>query len=271
MEAWWQGLTERFSDRTLFAFSSLLHSAVFFGLNFLLHLAHRRNLFQRYKIQKHKYPSPELLRKALWNVVPKHVTAPVVLWLTWPVFQMCGVHTDSFPSMLEVVGHIFVYIIIQDTLFYWSHRLLHTSKWLYKNVHKQHHEFYTPVGISAEYAHGLEDFFNTTAMLAGPLLLGCHLFTLWVWVFLRIWETVDAHSGYSFPLWLSPWSLLEVADSHDFHHSHNQGSFGSFFGTWDWLMGTDVAFNEWKKKQTAAPTTSDRPKEKKIDADAKNK
>ena len=39
----------------------------------------------------------------------------------------------------EVSAQILFYFIIEDFVFYWGHRILH-SKWLYKNVHSVHHE-----------------------------------------------------------------------------------------------------------------------------------
>jgi len=65
-------------------------------------------------------------------------------------------------------------------------------------------------------------------------------------------ETIDAHSGYDFP-W-SPARLLPFAATapmHDYHHSHNKGSFGSQFMVWDWLFGTDTDFNAFHAKEKA--------------------
>ena len=87
---------------------------------------------------------------------------------------------------------------------------------------------------------------------AGPLLFGCHYWTLWQWMILRVGETVEGHSGYEFAF--SPFRLLPMSGSstgHDFHHSHNVGNFGSFFSYWDRLCGTDRAFAKWEAKQAA--------------------
>ena len=45
-------------------------------------------------------------------------------------------------------------------LIIFEHRILHTS-YLYKNVHKQHHEWTAPIGIGAAYAHPIEFAFGT--------------------------------------------------------------------------------------------------------------
>jgi sterol desaturase/sphingolipid hydroxylase (fatty acid hydroxylase superfamily) len=63
---------------------------------------------------------------------------------------------------------------------------------------------------------------------------------------LRIWETVDAHSGYRIPF--SPWTYLSGAVNHDLHHSANLGNYG-LFGFWDWICGTRTVDLIQKKKK----------------------
>jgi len=91
---------------------------------------------------------------------------------------------------------------------------------------------------------------NTLPFAAGPLLVGPHIVTWLLWVIIRVIETVDAHSGYRFPF--SPFSLLPFqggSERHFFHHSHNIGSYGSFFNIWDRVTGTDKAFREFQKNE----------------------
>lgn len=78
-----------------------------------------------------------------------------------------------------------------------------------------------------------------------------HAVTVCLWLFIRISETVDAHSGYIFP-W-SPFRVpfLHGARGHDWHHSHNRGIYGvSKF--WDWLLGTDKDFKKDMAEKEAA-------------------
>ena len=57
----------------------------------------------------------------------------------------------------------------------------------------------TPFGLTSEYAHPAEILMLGFGTILGPALTGPHLFTLWVWVSLRVVETVEAHCGYDFP------------------------------------------------------------------------
>ena len=66
----------------------------------------------------------------------------------------------------------------------------------------------TPFGLTSEYAHPAEILFLGFATVVGPALTGPHLFTLWLWMVLRVLETVEAHSGYHFP-W-SPSNFLPL-------------------------------------------------------------
>lgn len=145
----------------------------------------------------------------------------------------------------EVASSIVVFLVIEDALFYWTHRLLHVPP-LYQWIHKQHHQFYTPVGMAAEYVHPLEYLLsNSVAVFTGPFLLGCHLLTLWIWLFIRTVEGLDGHSGYDF--WWVPFRYFPFrpgAAVHDFHHSHNKGNYGSFFQFWDWICGTDKSYKK---------------------------
>jgi len=223
------------------------HESVFLSLNILLYLVHHFNLFAKYKIQNVKYPSRELIIECIkllaFNQIVMIWPASYVIWLFG---SSLGLHfSPILPPVQTILLHLFVFMLVEDCLFYWIHRGLHHPA-IYKYIHKQHHEFKATIGIASEYAHPVEWFTaNLIPFLTGPMLMKTHVAIFWIWSILRLVESTDAHSGYRFPF--SPFHLLPFqggSERHEYHHYYNIGSYGSFFCFWDWIMGTDVAFRK---------------------------
>ena len=81
-----------------------------------------------------------------------------------------------------------------------AHQLLHTPI-LYRHIHKLHHKYSAPFGLAAEYAHPLEVMILGTGTIVGPLLWcwlkpNLHIITVYIWITLRLFQAIDAHSGY---------------------------------------------------------------------------
>ena len=102
---------------------------------------------------------------------------------------------------------------------------------------------------------------NSAGTVLGPIVLRAHPVLAIMYVATKLYQSMEAHSGYNVPF---PFSLASAIDSmdcapaHDFHHSHNTGNFGGFFmfcafvwrhaGTdarlGDWLCGTDASYQK---------------------------
>ena len=140
----------------------------------------------------------------------------------------------EIPTIKRILLELPMFIIVEEFGFYYSHILLH-SKLLYKSLHKIHHEWTAPVGLAALYAHPLEHILSNLLPIAlGPLLLGSHLLTAWLWYVVALVGTVNAHSGYHLPLLPSP-------EFHDFHHLKFNQCYG-VIGLLDYLHATDRQF-----------------------------
>ncbi|KAK4788959.1 hypothetical protein SAY86_020278, partial [Trapa natans] len=251
MDTCWLYLIKHFSDFQLACLGSFfLHESVFFlsGLPFIY--LERAGWLSKYKIQI-KINTVAAQEKCIIRLMLYHfgVNLPVMIF-SYPVFRFMGMRSSfPLPSWKVVISQIAFYFVLEDFIFYWGHRILHT-KWLYKHVHSIHHEYATPFGLTAEYAHPAEILFLGFATIIGPALTGPHLLTLWLWMVLRVLETVEAHCGYHFP-W-SPSNFLPLyggADFHDYHHRllyTKSGNYSSTFTYMDWIFGTDKGYRKLK-------------------------
>jgi sterol desaturase/sphingolipid hydroxylase (fatty acid hydroxylase superfamily) len=221
-----------------------------------LMLIGKYGIFQDYVIQPNKKAEADLGIKCWINSGINHfVLMPLVGYLMYPLlFPYIMIPTEMFPSGMTVFYQLLGCVFIEDFLFYWSHRALHTP-FLYKRFHKKHHEFKVLTGysIASEYTHPVESLLgNILPLMLGPILLSVHLSTMTLWVVLRMLKTCDAHSGYKFA-W-SPFGIvppLNPAVRHDFHHEKGLGSYGSFFLIWDTLCGTDADYLAYANKKKA--------------------
>ncbi|KAF5470505.1 hypothetical protein F2P56_011012 [Juglans regia] len=251
IEYGWLYLITHFSDFQLACLGSFfLHESVFFlsGLPFIY--LERAGWLSKYKIQT-KNNSPAAQEKCVTRLLLYHfgVNLPVMI-ISYPVFKYMGMRSSlPLPSWNVVLTQIIFYFILEDFVFYWGHRVLHT-KWMYKYVHSVHHEYATPFGLTSEYAHPAEILFLGFATIIGPAITGPHLMTLWLWMVLRVLETVEAHCGYHFPWSLSNFlPLYGGADFHDYHHRllyTKSGNYSSTFTYMDWVFGTDKGYRKLK-------------------------
>jgi fatty acid hydroxylase domain-containing protein 2 len=245
-------------ERLLFAATVAIAHTVPVALHeaFVLYVG-ANNIFTECLIQPSRKIDPVLQWKCWRQSIINHfIVIPLVLYVLYPFFveQTVSMKPQNFPCAKEMLCHLIVCVIVEDFMFYWSHRILHTP-FLYKRFHKQHHEFTVLTGCSlaAEYTHPVESLVgNILPVMLGPLLTCCHLSTLALWIVIRMLKTCDAHSGYRFKY--SPFSFcfpLNPAERHDFHHETGKGSFGSFFLVWDAWCGTDADFKKrnWSKKK----------------------
>lgn len=231
----------------------IIHFGIFYGVNFLYAFVYLAGLFQKFKSNpypwpwasspKHIVPWTRLRLQSLKYLFINHfVVAPTLAVIFAEEHDM---RSSTIPSGLMLCAQFIFCMAVEDTAFYWAHRLLHESKFLYRHVHKIHHQFNVSASWASEYSHFVEYIINIVAMYVPVFLWPAHSYTLFAWVAWHTLEPIDAHCGFDFP-W-SPWRLLPMqstSSTHDFHHSSNCGNYGSYFTWWDRIMGTDAKFYE---------------------------
>jgi Delta7-sterol 5-desaturase len=137
---------------------------------------------------------------------------------------------------------IVISILVHDTYFYWTHRLMHHPKF-FRWFHRGHHLSMNPTPWAAYAFDPLEavvqaGIFPLVVMLypIHPLAFG----TVMLW---QIIFNVIGHTGYEFhPRWLmDTWlgKVLNTPTNHAMHHEKMVGNYGLYFNIWDRIMGTN--------------------------------
>jgi sterol desaturase/sphingolipid hydroxylase (fatty acid hydroxylase superfamily) len=208
--------------------------------------------FKKYRFRRSPRQEPSfklILKTLLTAAVGQLITTPVGLWYGgFDLFKYFGMPDmdSTLPGFHVLFWEYFRCSLFNDWGFYWVHRLVH-SKSLYALIHKQHHSYSGTISISAEFAGIPETLFaNLLPTIGGALFFGSHPLVLMVWLFVRLEQTYESHSGVcflgSFLHKLGLTNSNKTAD-HDFHHTCNRGNFGAYY--MDYMFGTmDVYISE---------------------------
>jgi methylsterol monooxygenase len=201
--------------------------------------------------------TPALQWKCTKYVLLTHFTVELPqIWSFHPICEYFELSTHSvpFPALTKMAWQIGLFFLFEDMFHYWAHRALHWGP-LYKHIHKKHHEFSAPFGLAAEYAHPLEVLILGAGTIGGPFLLcyftrDLHIITVYLWICLRLFQAIDAHSGYDFPFSMHNWvPFWAGADHHDHHHMAFVGCYSTSFRWWDHAMGTDLSYKRYRARQ----------------------
>lgn len=197
-------------------------------------------LLHKYKVQTDKYPTNLDYWKCLMNLVQNYVLIifPLIFFI-YPFFAIIG----GFEMVLPLPGfftwcwQMFFCIIMEDIGQYWIHKWLHTP-FLYKYIHKQHHKYAAPFGLSASYAHPLEVLILAIPTFLGPVILRCHYMIFFSFILFRQLDAVGTHCGYDLPHLFDGLPYYGGTKMHDFHHKNFIWNYSSRFDFMDRWFGT---------------------------------
>ncbi|KAK0715834.1 C-4 sterol methyl oxidase [Lasiosphaeris hirsuta] len=236
--------------------SFVMHEIVYFGRSIPWMIVDTIPYFNKYKLQNQKLPSWKEQWECAALVLLSHCTVELPqIWLFHPVAAYFGMdYGVPFPSIWTMAMQISIFFIFEDAWHYWFHRALHYGP-LYKNIHKLHHTYSAPFGLAAEYASPIEAMLLGFGIVGSPIIWvsvfgDLHLLTMYVWIILRLFQAIDAHSGYDFP-----WSLRHIvpfwagADHHDLHHEKFIGNYASSFRWWDYCLDTEAGLEATKARR----------------------
>lgn len=232
---------------TLFFTTATIHVVRYFlmaGLPFFIFYKKYNHYFDTNKIQQRIARNKDLLREILHSMQTILVMGGLsVLLLATPlkIYSKIYMSVSAYPIWWLPISLLIV-LIIQDTYFYWVHRLVHHPK-LFKRVHLVHHKSTNPTPFAAYSFHFIEAILES---FIAPILLFClplHPIVIVLYGAITFSLNVYGHLGFEIvPKWFRKSWLFEVLNTsvhHNLHHSKFHGNYGLFFRTWDRIMKTE--------------------------------
>ncbi len=152
------------------------------------------------------------------------------------------------------LGSFAAMLALHDAYFYATHRLSHRWRWLFRRVHRIHHQTSNPTPFADIMFHPVDAVIH--AGFVPLFLFGLPLHPLAFGLFMTLVTAVNAvgHIGYElFPeAWRGHWFWRHVAraEAHNAHHAHVQCNYGLYFTFWDRLLGTQKALEKADGKRS---------------------
>lgn len=226
------------------AVENWLRYAVVAGVAWLLAYVLFRKRWWRRKIIQKIPTSSDVRREMKWSVLTAIIYGFVGVTTIlagkawgWQVYRKIDSHGWGW-----FVISIGIAIMVHDTWFYWTHRLMHHRR-LFRVFHRVHHESTNPSPWAAYCFAPLEALVQACIFPLLVFTVPMHPLAFLAFMIWQIVFNVLGHTGYEyFPRWLMrSWlgKVLNTPTNHVQHHEKMRGNYGLYFNVWDRLMGTN--------------------------------
>jgi len=133
-------------------------------------------------------------------------------------------------------------IVLHDTYFYWTHRLMHWKP-LFKLAHKTHHLSTNPTPFAAYAFHPIEALVEVGIIPLIAFTIPHHASAITIFSLYSLLLNVTGHLGYElFPKGFASHKLFKwhnTSTHHNMHHRLVKCNYGLYFNFWDRLMKTN--------------------------------
>ena len=189
--------------------------------------------------------APQIRREIGWSLASAAiygVPAGVVAW-GWQQRGWTQIYSDPGAWPLWVMPlSLLAFLLLHDTWFYWTHRLMHVPRW-FRLAHAVHHDSRPPTAWAAMSFHPIEAVTGAIVIPALVFLIPIHVGVLGLVLTIMTLMGVTNHMGWElFPRWLvhsAAGKWLITATHHQRHHDEYLCNFGLYFRLWDHWCGTD--------------------------------
>ena len=228
------------------ALENWLRYALVAGVAWLLAYVIFKKRWWRRKIIQRPPASADVRRELKWSLLTALIyglvgAATILIGKAWGWQVYRKIETHGWGWFVASIG---IAIVIHDTWFYWTHRLMHHRR-LFRLFHRVHHESTNPTPWAA-YSFAPPEALVQACIF--PLLVftvPMHLLAFFAFMIFQIVLNVAGHTGFEYhPKWLMrTWlgKLINTPTNHVQHHEKMRGNYGLYFNVWDRLMGTNHA------------------------------
>ena len=178
------------------------------------------------------------------------ITSTSIETITYMFIKSLIIHnTLSYYDILLFIPYSFIFELLFDFFHYWSHRILHTNKFLYINIHKKHHKYSHIKSIITFYQDPLDLLITNSLPQVFTLLLFPYLplFLFNIILSYKSFLEISGHSGKKlYPngsfiqfIWLPKMlGITLYTEDHNLHHSLSNCNYSKRFSLWDKVFGT---------------------------------
>jgi sterol desaturase/sphingolipid hydroxylase (fatty acid hydroxylase superfamily) len=188
---------------------------------------------------------PQIRREIGWSLASAAIygiPAGVVAW-GWAEHGWTLIYTgwSEYPLWYLPLS-VLAYLVLHDTWFYWTHRLLHRPRW-FRLAHAVHHASHPPTAWAAMSFHPIEAVSGAVVIPALVFFVPIHVAMLGLVLAVMTVMGVTNHMGWEmFPKALvhsNAGKWLITASHHQRHHDEYRCNYGLYFRFWDHLCATD--------------------------------
>ena len=155
------------------------------------------------------------------------------------------IYTDwsAYGGVPYLLLSAFLYLAVQDTYYYWAHRLMHHPR-LFAWMHAGHHRSRQPTPFASFAFDPAEALVTAWLLPAMAFVLPIHIGVVLALLLLMTVAAVLNHSGWE----VLPAKMVDgpiggqliSATHHSLHHLRFNANYGLYFRFWDKAMGTDI-------------------------------
>ena len=181
--------------------------------------------------------------------------AGIVVW-AWQERGWTRIYTDvsAYPWWWLPVS-LGLYLLLHDSWFYWTHRMMHRP-WWYKRMHAVHHASRSPTAWAAMSFHPFEAISGAVIIPVLVFFIPVHVGIIGLMLAIMTLMGVTNHMGWEmFPQRLVQGRVgkwLITASHHELHHQKYRCNYGLYFRFWDHWLGTDRGLGQFPKDDAAA-------------------